>query len=434
MGYRELVEWLFSLRRLSSKPGLRRISHLLSELGDPHRAFKAIHVTGTSGKGSTTAMAASILHAAGYRVGMYTSPHLSSFTERIVVDGQPIGVGDVVRLIESLRPIAEGMASKPDLGHPTFFELSTAMAFKYFEERGVDYAVVEVGMGGRLDATNVIDAEVAVITNVSLEHTKYLGDTVIEIAGEKAGIIKPGSTLITAVEQPEILELLEGICHDRDAEIYVVDRDIRYRRLRHSLEGQWFNLQGLRDDYRELFIPLLGGHQLRNASCAVGAVETLSLHGVEVPLEAVREGLRKTRWPGRLEVVQRKPLTILDCAKDPKAMENLAAVLREDFSYDRLIAVVSISRDKDIPRIIRALASVASHFIITRHGVMGRAAEPEAIAVEVERFSKPYEIVEDVRSAVRRALEIAGGDDLILVTGSVFTVGEARCLWFKPPN
>ena len=434
MGYRELVEWLFSLRRLSSKPGLRRISHLLSELGDPHRAFKAIHVTGTSGKGSTTAMAASILHAAGYRVGLYTSPHLSSFTERIVVDGQPIGVGDVVRLIESLRPIAEGMASKPDLGHPTFFELSTAMAFKYFEERGVDYAVVEVGMGGRLDATNVIEAEVAVITNVSLEHTKYLGDTVIEIAGEKAGIIKPGSTLITAVEQPEILELLEGICHDRDAEIYVVDRDIRYRRLRHSLEGQWFNLQGLRDDYRELFIPLLGGHQLRNASCAVGAVETLSLHGVEVPLEAVREGLRKTRWPGRLEVVQRKPLTILDCAKDPKAMENLAAVLREDFSYDRLIAVVSISRDKDIPRIIRALASVASHFIITRHGVMGRAAEPEAIAVEVERFSKPYEIVEDVRSAVRRALEIAGGDDLILVTGSVFTVGEARCLWFKPPN
>ncbi|RJS87090.1 bifunctional folylpolyglutamate synthase/dihydrofolate synthase [Candidatus Bathyarchaeota archaeon] len=308
------------------------------------------------------------------------------------------------------------------------------MAFKYFEERGVDYAVVEVGMGGRLDATNVIDAEVAVITNVSLEHTKYLGDTVIEIAGEKAGIIKPGSTLITAVEQPEILELLEGICHDRDAEIYVVDRDIRYRRLRHSLEGQWFNLQGLRGSYRELFIPLLGGHQLRNASCAVGAVEALSLHGVEVPPEAVREGLRKTRWPGRLEVVQRKPLTILDCAKDPKAMENLAAVLREDFSYDRLIAVVSISRDKDIPRIIRALASVASHFIITRHGVMGRAAEPEAIAVEVERFSKPYEIVEDVRSAVRRALEIAGGDDLILVTGSVFTVGEARCLWFKPPN
>ena len=434
MGYRELVGWLFSLRRLGSKPGLRRISHLLSELGDPHRAFKAIHVTGTSGKGSTTAMAASILHAAGYRVGMYTSPHLSSFTERIVVDGQPIGVGDVVRLIESLRPIAEGMASKPDLGHPTFFELSTAMAFKYFEERGVDYAVVEVGMGGRLDATNVIDAEVAVITNVSLEHTKYLGDTVIEIAGEKAGIIKPGSTLITAVEQPEVLELLEGICHDRDAEIYVVDRDIRYRRLRHSLEGQWFNLQGLRDDYRELFIPLLGGHQLRNASCAVGAVEALSLHGVEVPPEAVREGLRKTRWPGRLEVVQRKPLTILDCAKDPKAMENLAAVLREDFSYDRLIAVVSISRDKDIPRMIRALASVASHFIITRHGVMGRAAEPEAIAVEVERFSKPYEIVEDVRSAVRRALEIAGGDDLILVTGSVFTVGEARCLWFKPPN
>jgi len=361
---------------------LERVSYLLRELGDPQRAFRAIHVTGTSGKGSTTAMAAPILGAAGYRVGMYTSPHLSSFTERIVVDGRPIGVEEVVGLLEEVRPMAAEMASTK-LDHPTFFEVSTAIAFKHFQERNVDLAVVEVGMGGRLDATNVLEAPVAVITNVGLEHTKYLGETVVEIAREKAGIVKRGSTLITAADQPKVLRLL-------------------------------------------------GRHQLRNASCAVGAVEALSLHGVEVPEEAIGEGLRRARWPGRLEVVQGKPLTVLDCAKDPRAMENLVHVVPEEFSYRRLIAVVSISRDKEIPRMIRALAGVADHFILTRHGVMGRAAEPEALALEVERYSKPYEIVEGVEEAVRRAMERAGEGDLILVTGSVFTVGEARELGFRP--
>jgi dihydrofolate synthase/folylpolyglutamate synthase len=214
--------------------------------------------------------------------------------------------------------------------------------------------------------------------------------------------------------------------------MFVVDRDIRYMRLRHSLEGQWFNLEGLRGRYEELYTPLLGIHQFRNTSCAVGAVEALGFYGIQVSEQAIREGLRKARWPGRLEVVQRCPLIVLDCAKDPKAMETLSRVVKEEFVYDHLIAVVSISRDKDITRMIRALAEVADHFIIARHGVMGRAAEPSLIVEEVGRYLKPYEVVEDVKDAVRRAMERAEEDDLILVTGSVFTVGEARELWFKP--
>ena len=432
--YKDVIEWLFNLRRFGSKPGLERISYLLKALGDPHERFRAIHITGTNGKGSTTAMAASILRAAGFKVGMYTSPHLSSFTERIIVDDDRIPVKEVVRLVEEIRPIAEEMEGKPELGHPTFFEVTTAIGFEYFAEQGVDLAVVEVGMGGKLDATNVVHSLVSVITNVSLEHTEVLGKTVLEIAEKKAGIIKEGAPLITAAEQPEVLKLFEKICRERGSEMFIVGRDIRYRRLRHSLEGQWFNLEGLRGVYENLHIRLLGRHQLRNASCAVGAVEALSLHDIEIPEKAIREGLSKARWPGRLEVVQRRPLVVLDCAKDPKAAENLSKVIQEEFDYNRLIIVVSISSDKDIPSMIDSLSRVGDYFIVTRHGVMGRAADPAVIAGELKRNSKPYEIVEGVGEAVERALEMAGERDMILITGSVFTVGEARERWFKPPN
>lgn len=432
MTYSEVISWLFSLRRFGSKPGLERISHLLRMRGDPHERFKAIHITGTNGKGSTTAMATSILRATGFSVGMYTSPHLSSFTERILVDGEPISVEEVVRLVEEIRPIAEEIGERPDLGHPTFFEVTTAMGFEYFAERGIDIAVVEVGMGGGLDATNVIHPLVSVITNVSLEHTEVLGKTVLEIAQKKAGIIKEGSELITAAEQPEVLRLFERICEERGSRMFVVGRDIECERLRHSLEGQWFNLKGLRGCYENLQMPLLGSHQLRNASCAVGAVEALSLHGIKIGEQSIREGLRKARWPGRLEVVQRRPLVVLDCAKDPKAAENLSRVVKEEFSYDRAIVVISISSDKDIPSMINSLSRVADQFIVTRHRVMRRAADPAIIAREIERNSKPYEVVESVGRAVERALEVADDGDMVLITGSVFTVGEARERWFKP--
>ncbi|KON31222.1 hypothetical protein AC482_01545 [miscellaneous Crenarchaeota group-15 archaeon DG-45] len=430
MEYNEALEWLFGIQRFGSKLGLKHIRHLLSLVGDPHLRFRSIHITGTSGKGSTASMIASVLRVEGYKVALYTSPHLSSFTERIVVDEREISVDDVVRLIGVLRPHAERMALDPELRHPTFFEVVTALAFMYFAEQAVDFAVLEVGMGGRLDATNVVHALVSVITNVSLEHTEVLGKTILEIAEKKAGIIKEGGVLITATQDDDVFRLFEEVCKRVGSRIFRVGRDIEYRKLSSSLEGQSFQLRGLLNSFDELHIPLLGDHQLLNAASAVGGVEALSFHGITISRAAIEEGLRRARWPGRLEIMQRRPLVVLDCAKDAEAARAAKEALLREFTYDRLIAVVSISSDKNIPEMIGQLAQAADMFIITIHGVMGRAADPSVIAGEVERHSKPYEIVIDVKDAVRRGIELAGGDGMVVVVGSVFLVGEARELWF----
>jgi dihydrofolate synthase/folylpolyglutamate synthase len=432
--YRETIDWLFHIQRFGSKLGLKYVSHLLGLIGNPHEKFRSIHLTGTNGKGSTTAMIASILRAAGFRVGMYTSPHLSDFTERIIVDGGQIPIEDVVRIVGEIRPFVDEMSRNPNLRHPTFFEVITAVAFKYFAEQGVDFAVLEVGMGGGLDATNVVRSLVSVITNVSLEHTEVLGKTVLEIAREKAGIIKPGGVLITATADDEVYDLFRDVCLRTGSRIFRVGTDIRFRKLGSDLEGQRFQLDGLVHRFEELFMLLLGDHQLLNAAAAVGAVEALVYHGITIPKESIADGLRTVRWPGRLEIVQRHPLVVLDCAKDPEAARAVKEAVQKEFKYDRLIAVVSISSDKDIATMIGQLAQAADLFVITAHGVMGRAAEPARIAEEVEKHSKPYEIVLSVKDAVRRAIELAGGDDMVLVIGSVFLVGEARELWFEPSD
>jgi len=432
MSYRKVLRWLFSLRRFGSKPGLEHISYLLGLMGDPHMNFKSIHITGTNGKGSTTAMVASILGAAGYSVGMFTSPHLSSFTERIVVDGEPIPPYEVVRIMDEIMPLIDHMLEDPGLRHPTFFEVITALAFKYFSERGVDFAVLEVGMGGRLDATNVVHALVSVITNVSLEHTEVLGDTVLEIAEKKAGIIKKGGILITATQDDDVFNMFKEVCRQVGSRIFRVDRDIRFTKFDSSFKGQSFQLNGLLYKFEVLFIPLLGDYQLLNASTAVGAVEALSFHEIKIPQTAIEKGLRMVNWPGRLEIVQRNPTVILDCAKDVEAAKAVKETLLNEFIFDRLIAVVSISSDKKIQAMIEQFAQAADFFVLTSHSVMGRAADPTLLSEEVEKHNKPYEVVPDVKEAVRRGIEIADKDDFVIIVGSVFLVGEAREIWFKP--
>jgi len=431
MNYDEAVEWLFSIRRLGAERTLEPVYGLLKPLGDPYKSFKSIHVTGTNGKGSTSAMIASILRAAGYKVGLFTSPHLMEFTERIVVDGEQIPRADVVRLIELLRPIVEELHREPEPVRPLFFDIVTAMAFKYFEEVGVDFAVLEVGMGGRLDATNVVQPLVSVITNVSLEHTEVLGNTVLEIAREKGGIIKPGGVLVTATQDDEVYALFNEICGRLGSRIFRVGKDITFRKGRSSLEGQSLSIKGLRGSY-DLFTPLLGDHQLLNASAAVGAVEALSFSSVDIPAEAIARGLREVRWPGRLEVMQNRPLVVLDSAKDAEAMRALKEAVK-DFRHGRLIVVVSISSDKNIPLMIGYLTEVADRFIVTTHSVMGRAARPGVIVDEVTRHGKPCEVVAGVDEAVDKAISLAGEDDMVLVTGSVFLVGEARRRWLGKP-
>jgi len=432
MDYKESLEWLFGIQRFGSRMGLEIISHLLGLLGNPQKKFRSIHITGTSGKGSTTAMIASILEAEDYKAGRFIKPHLSSFTERITINEQEISPEEVVRLLNEARPLVEQMAHDPRLRHPTFFEVVTAIGFKYFAEQKVDFAVLEAGMGGELDATNVVHALVSVITNVSLEHTEVLGNTVLEIARNKGGIIKEGGALITATEDEEVFDLFKEMCEQRHSRIFRVGRDIRFKKLSSNLEGQSFQLDGLVYGFDKLFIPLLGDHQLLNAASAVGAVEALSFHGITASKRAIEEGLRKVKWPGRLEIMQRQPLVVLDAAKDAEAARVVKEALLKEFTYDKLIMVVSISSDKNIPAMIEQFAQAADYFVIAAHGVMERAAEPSLIAKEVEKHAKPYEIVPDVKAAVKRAMELAGKDDMVCVIGSVFLVGEAREIWFKP--
>jgi dihydrofolate synthase/folylpolyglutamate synthase len=431
LNYDEAIEWLFSIRRLGAERTLEPVHRLLKPLGDPYKSFKSIHVTGTNGKGSTSAMIASILRAAGYKVGLFTSPHLIEFTERIVVDGEQMPRAEVVRLLERIRPLVEELHKGPEQIRPLFFDIVTAMAFKYFEEVGVDFAVLEVGMGGRLDATNIVQPLVSVITNVSLEHTEVLGGTVLEIAREKGGIIKPGGVLVTATQDDEVYALFKEICGKLGSRIFRVGEDITFQKGASSLEGQSLTIRGLRGRY-DLFTPLLGDHQLLNASAAVGAVEALSFSGVDIPADAIVRGLREVRWPGRLEVMQRMPLVVLDSAKDAEAMKALREAVK-GLPHRRLIAVVSISSDKNIPLMIGYLTEVADRFIVTTHSVMGRAARPSIIVDEVMKHGKPFDIVAGVDEAVDRAVSLAGNGDMVLVTGSVFLVGEARRRWLGKP-
>ena len=430
--YDEAIEWLFEVRRFGSKPGLKIIRYLLEKIGNPHNSFKSLHVTGTNGKGSTTAMTSSILVTAGYKVGMFASPHLISFTERIQINNKEITQEEVMGHISELKPIIEEMEKDPELRHPTFFEIITTIAFKHFAEREVDFAVLEVGMGGELDATNVVKALVSVVTNVSLEHTAVLGDTVEEIARKKGGIIKKGGVLITATEDESVYEVLSNMCKARDSMIFRVGRDITVEPVKPTNQGQLFNLKGFNGEYRNLSIPLMGKHQLTNAATAAAAVEALSFYGIDTTEADIQVGLRNTRWPGRLETVATSPLVVLDGAKDIAASEAAAKAM-SDFSYDKLTLVVSISSDKKVTEMMDNFSKVADRFIITAHSVQMRAAKPERIAREAEKHGVPYVVINDVKEAVKHAVDSSSSKDMVLVIGSVFLVGEAREIWY-PPN
>ena len=423
MNYDEALDWLYNVRRFGPKRTLGPTRHILKLLGDPQNSFRSIHVGGSNGKGSTSAMIASILGATGAKVGLFTSPHLEAFIERVKVDDMEIPREDAARLLTEIRPLFEEMLEQ---SMPLrFFDVVTAMAFLYFREKAVDYAVLEVGLGGRLDATNVVDPLVSVITNIGYEHTNILGDTLPEIAGEKAGIIKQGRPLVTATRDDEVFKVFGEKAQELGSEVIRVGYDTEFRKVGAKMSGMTFDLRS-RMEYKGLKVPLLGEHQITNAATAVAAIETLSRYGVDVPEQAVREGLQGVYWPARLEVVRTGPTVVLDCAKDAEATEAVRRTLEGDVDAGRIVAVVSMSSDKKIPGMIDSIAAVAERFIVTTHSVMGRAAEPAVIAAEVERNGRLYEIILDEEAAFKRALELAEDDDMVLVIGSVFLAGSAR--------
>ncbi len=410
---RDPLAYLSSLQGMGVRLDLGPTRRLLGRLGNPQESFDAVLVAGTNGKGSIAALIASVLGRAGYRVGLYTSPHLVDVRERIQVGGRLISRGDLRERAGEVRE-----AVREDV---TYFEFTTALAFLHFLRAGVDVAVLEVGLGGRLDATNVVRPKVGVISNISLEHRAYLGRRLADIAREKAGIVKPGGRLVTAARQKAVLETLEAIARERGARIYRVGRDIRVR-----VRGDGvFSYFGLERNIPELRLGLRGRHQVINAACAVGAVELLEGGGFRVDEESIREGIAACRWPGRLEVLRENPAVVIDGAHNPAGASSLRKALEEDFPRRRLILVFGVLSDKDHRGMLRRLVPLADHVIVTRPRE-DRALPPGVAARFVRGMGKRVEVVEKSEQALAHALALAGKDDLVLVTGSLYLVGEAR--------
>jgi dihydrofolate synthase/folylpolyglutamate synthase len=385
----EGIQYLLGLEKFGMKLGLENVAELLDRLGNPHNEFRSVHVAGTNGKGSVCAYIAKILHEAGYKVGLYTSPHLVRLNERIQIDGEQISDGRLEELAGRTMVVAEEMASESAEKQITFFEFLTAMAFSHFGEENIDFGVLEVGLGGRLDATNVVTPEVCAITHLAIEHSEHLGGSLGQIAREKAGIIKDGIPVVVSDNPPP--QAILDICKEKNARLTVVGKDIVYGVMDHEPEWQHIRLNNMHD----IKIGLHGHHQIQNAASAFGVIEALREGGFEISNRAVSDGFSKTQWPGRFQVVKKNPTVILDTAHNPDAAAELRRSVDDVLEFDRGILVLGMLEDKDV----------------------------EGFAAEI------YPIVGTVICTTpknpRKALEMAREDDMVLVTGSNTTVGEA---------
>lgn len=396
--------------------GLGPIRWLLDRLGNPQDQYKTILITGTNGKGSVAAMTAEIMGQAGIRTGLYTSPHLLDFRERIRIGGRPISRAKVTALIREVRTVMD-----EDL---TYFEFLTALAFLYFARERVSWAVLEVGLGGRLDATNVVTPAVSVISNITLEHQDYLGRHLCDIAREKAGIIKAGGICLTAVTQAVVQETLDGICCRRRARLYRLGKEFN---VRHHADGS-FTYSGLNMTLPNLQLALTGRHQQTNAALAIGIAEILSDQGLPLDEKAIRQGLRKVRWEGRLEILREHPCILVDGAHNPAGMAALVRALQTDFSYDHLILILGVLKDKDYSQMIRRTAPLDGLIFIT-HLSNDRALPAADLAVVARKYHDRVEVIDEPREALRRALLVSGPRDLICAAGSLYLVGEIKaCL------
>jgi len=443
--YREALDWIHSLSRFGIKPGLERMEAMLAMLGNPHRKVGYVHIGGTNGKGSTAAVLASMLAAAGYRIGLYTSPYLLSFTNRMAINGRDIESEELADLVDLIRPIVDQVTADERYGQPTEFEVVTVLALVYFARQKVDLVALEVGLGGRLDATNVVSPLLSIITNVDLEHTEVLGDTVEAVAREKAGIIKRGVPVLTASEDKRVVTVIREKAAELNAPLYCLFSSCADEALNISMpvfntrtitdRGQFFDYKGFAGSYKDLFIPLRGRYQVCNAATALAALELLEEKGFAVDEKALRQGLAETSWPGRLELLKESPKLVMDGAHNPAAIRQMAQAIPDYFNFRRLILVFGIMADKDAPAMMSAILPLADQVIFTRASIP-RAADPSALfRIALDRLNfdqKKGEVIEDVGSALERALSEAGPDDMVLVTGSFYTVSDARAYWVQP--
>ena len=418
MTYTAAVSYLYSLQKHGIKLGLDTMTALVGRLGMPQSRYRSVHIAGTNGKGSTAAMTAAMFHAAGYRVGSYTSPHLVEFRERIRVDGRMIPESDIARLTELVKNV-----SASDLS-PTFFEFTTAIAFQYFAESQVDLAVLEVGLGGRFDATNVVLPLACAITTIALDHQQYLGSTLASVAFEKAGIIKPNVPVIIGRLPGEARASIERIAVERNAPYFCLDRDFQ-------IEGKTpahFSYSGFGVRYDDLSCPLMGAHQLQNCGCALSLIETARRDRLAVGESAIRKGLREVQWEGRLEIVGRSPLILLDGAHNPAAASALADYLRAfrlSHPRSRVILVLAMMRDKDHGAFVEPFKGLVDDVVVTKAELKRSATIEELLPLIVGTWPLAR-TDERVSGALAEARRMARPEDLICVTGSLMLVGEVK--------
>ena len=433
MTYQEALDWLYSFIDYGVKRSYRyspevfdlsRVTTLLADLENPQERYSTIHVAGTKGKGSTAAMIESCLRAAGHTTGLYSSPHLIDFTERIRINGEPIPESDLVWLVERLKPHVEGV---PEI---STYELTTASAFMYFADRQVDSAVIEVGLGGRLDATNVILPLVSVITSLSYDHTHLLGESLSEIAAEKAGIIKAETPVVLAPQQLEAEHVVRAIAEERNAPVLQVNRDWHYAARSRDFEGQTFQVwrAGEEESQVDLSIPLLGHHQVQNGAVAFAAVQTASERGLPIEVQHIQQGLATVEWPGRFQILNHDPAIVLDSAHNRDSALKLRIALDDYFPGRPVIMVFGASSDKDVRGMFLELAPRVSRVILTQ-AEHPRAEKPEVLAHLARAFGFEAEVVVPVAAALQRATEGAESDQVVLSTGSLFVVGSALAAW-----
>jgi len=432
MNYSQAEEYLDSFINYENIPGisyaspdysLLHIEELLHRIGDPHLTAKTVHIAGTKGKGSIATMIAQVLEASDYKTGLYTSPHLHSLRERIKVDGRLISEEEFAALMTETKPYFEAINNDPLYRQLTFFEALTVLAFAHFKKKGTDFQVLEVGLGGRFDATNVAKPEVCIITSISFDHTEILGDTLEKIAFEKAGIIKPGSLVVLSPQSEEVTSVISDVCHKQGAKLIQVGRDVTWRGISGDFYHQSLAVEGKLGSHY-LTIPLLGDYQLENAATAVAALEALASLGFSIATANIAQGLARVKWPGRFQILHHQPVVLVDGAHNVASAKKLVESIRAWFNYDKIFLVFGTSCDKDIPEIVKELVPLSPQVLVT-HSSHPRAASPLAIATEFSKWGIKVKISDTVVQALSQALSLASAPDFICVTGSLFVVAEA---------
>ena len=417
MNATEAIAYIHSVCWKGSTPGLYRTRELLEKMGDPHRKLKYVHIAGTNGKGSTAAMTASILQQAGYRTGLFTSPYIYRFNERMQVNGQPIDDRELAEITEYVKPLASSMAESP-----TEFELVSCIAFEYFLRQKCDIVVLEVGMGGAFDSTNIIPCpEVAVITNIGLDHTDFLGSTVEEIARTKAGIFKEGGNAVVYRGTPGVEAVFEEVCAEKNVKL--TKADFASLKLHsHDLEGQVFDC-GSR---KQLELPLLGDHQLHNAAVVLSVADVLIQKGWKISEENIREGIRTVSWPGRFDIMRKEPLFIIDGGHNPQCIEALVKNIQDYLAGRRIIVLTGVLADKDYADMYKPVMPYVEQFVcITPPNP--RKLEAAQLAIYLEQAGAKAAVpTESIPAGVAKAMELAGKDGVVLCFGSLYTIGDIR--------